>query len=173
MKESDYLNENSHILQRLKALPIIKTFDEDDIKELLPFSKMKEYESGETIIEEGDTNDKHIYFLLSGKVSVKKDDIELFRLEKAGDIFGEMAVIENRARSASVEAFHKSLCLAVDATYAEMLKEEKRVNFMYILFRLFSGGLAKRLRDTNEKLVEAEKKIVSLEGSSPTPLQDS
>ena len=164
MKESDYLTENNSIVQRLKTLPILQTYDEEDINELLPFSKIREYEDGEQIMKEGDDEDKYIYFLLSGKVSVQKDDIEIYQLHHAGDIFGEIAVIEKRARSASIYALVKTLCLAVDAAYTDMLAKEEKIAFLYILIRIFCETMAKRLRETSDELITARKRIKELEG---------
>ena len=157
MKESDYLDENAPVVQRLKELPIFRSFDEEDIRGILPFSKMREYEEGETIIREGDNTDKHIYFLLSGKVAVMRDGVELYRVGHSGEIFGEMAMLEHKARSASVNALHQTLCLAVNSSYTEMLEKQEKVKFMYILYRVIAETLSERLRVANEKFVEAKK----------------
>jgi len=157
MKESDYLDENAPVVQRLKELPIFRSFDEEDIRGILPFSKMREYEEGETIIREGDNADKHIYFLLSGKVAIMRDGVELYRVGHSGEIFGEMAMLEHKARSASVNALHQTLCLAVDSSYTDMLEKQEKVKFMYILYRVIAETLSERLRVANEKFVEAKK----------------
>ena len=161
MKETDYLDENALIVKRLVDLPIFKSFEENDLKKLMNFSKVREYEPGEIIIREGDT-DKCIFFILSGRVHVIKDGVQLAKLGRVGDVFGEMAVIQSRPRSASVETVDKTLCLMVDAAYMDILEEGDKGTFMYIIFRIFSVLLADRLRVTTDALVEAKKEIEGL-----------
>lgn len=165
MKESDFLDENAVIIERLKELPILENFEEKYIKGLMPLSKVKEYEPGEMIINEGD-EDNCIYFLLSGRVRVFKNGIDICYLGRSGDVFGEMAVIEQEARSASVEAVNTTLCLSVDTTYKDMMGESDKVSFMYILYRLFSKLLAERLRKTTDEFIEAKKEIAQLKGNN-------
>ena len=67
----------------------------------------KDYRSGEVIVKEGDTG-KSFFMLLEGQASVyadydKKDPLRLAVLE-AGEFFGEMAIIEDYTRSATVVA---------------------------------------------------------------------
>ena len=67
----------------------------------------KDYRSGEVIVKEGDTG-KSFFMLLEGQASVyadydKKEPLRLAVLE-AGEFFGEMAIIEDYTRSATVVA---------------------------------------------------------------------
>lgn len=161
MKESDFLDENAVIVERLKQLPIFKTFEQDDIKGLMQFSKVREYEPGEIIIKEGD-RDNCIFFLLSGRVIIEKDGVELTQLSNSGDVFGEMAVIQGRPRSASVRAFNKTLCFMVDSSYMDLLDKTDKSTFMYVIFRIFSILLANRLRETTDSLIAAKREIETL-----------
>ncbi len=161
MKESDFLDENAVIIERLKQLPAFKSFQDKDIRGLMQFSKVKEYQPGEIIIKEGDT-DRGIYFLLSGKVKVIKDGIDLCTLGRSGDAFGEMAVVERRPRSATVEAVNTSLTFALDASCLGMLEEDDRTVFMYVIYRIFAELMSTRLRDTTNDLVAAKKEIERL-----------
>jgi len=161
MKESDFLDENAVIVERLRELPILKSFDKDDIQGLMQFSKVREYQTGEVIIKEGD-EDNCIFFILSGKVSIEKDGIELTQLGKPGDVFGEMAVIQSRPRSATVRATNQTLCLMVDSSYMNMLDKSDKSTFMYVIFRIFSMLLANRLRETTDSLIAAKHEIEEL-----------
>jgi len=67
----------------------------------------KDYRSGEVIVKEGETG-KSFFLLLEGNASVyadydKKDPLRLAVLEP-GEFFGEMAIIEDYTRSATVVA---------------------------------------------------------------------
>ena len=89
MIESDYLTDNHQIIQKLKQMPTLELFDEANLQGALKLSKIREYESGETILEEG-SYDNRIFFLISGRVKIEKDGKELSVLDQAGDVFGEM-----------------------------------------------------------------------------------
>jgi len=158
MKKSHYLRGDSTMLKRLKGLEIFKPFEDSHIEGFLELSKLIIYESNESIIREGEI-DNWIYFLLSGRVKIVKDGIELCQLSNAGEVFGEMAVIEAKARSATVTAVKNTECLAVDASYMDTLKGNEGIIFRYILYRIFAELLANRLRVTTDQLVMARKNL--------------
>lgn len=61
-----------------------------------------EFQFGETIIEKGSKGDC-MYVILEGEVDVKIDDQSIYTIG-AGEIFGEMALIDEKPRSADVIA---------------------------------------------------------------------
>ena len=162
MIESDYLKDNSALAEKLRQLPTLKLFNEKDLQGALQLSKIRQYEPGESILEEG-SFDSWIYFLISGEVKIVKHGKELTVLRHTGDVFGEMAVIDGSARSASVYAIDETVCLATDASYYNSLSGNDKLGFCYILFRVFSECLANRLRITDEELVKAKEEIARLE----------
>lgn len=94
--------------------------DEDKIyrKALEALSKTygRTYQTRETIFTEGDTG-KEIFFIVSGAVCVylgrgdkRKNLLNLW----AGDIFGEMALLDQQPRSASVEASLQTVVLSFE-----------------------------------------------------------
>ena len=114
MIESDYLKDNINFIQKLKQMPTLDAFSEKDLKGLLQLSKIRKYQLGELIIEEG-LYDSWIYFLVIGKVKVVKHEEDLSVLRRTGDVFGEMGIIDGSPRSASVYAIDETACLATDA----------------------------------------------------------
>ncbi|MCF8068821.1 MAG: cyclic nucleotide-binding domain-containing protein [Desulfobacterales bacterium] len=152
MLETDYIKDNEEVLNKLRQIPAFERFDEAKIKGLLKLSKLRQYDPGEAIIKEGNF-ENWIYFLISGKVKIIKQDEAISILQRTGDIFGEMSIIDGSARSASVYALDKSVCLASDASYIDRISGEDQLTFCYILFRLFSEILAERLRKTNEEVI--------------------
>jgi len=161
MIESDYLKDNSALIQKLRQIPTLELFDEKDLQGALQLSKIRKYEPGELILEE-DSYDSWIYFLVSGKVRVAKHEGELTVLKRRGDVFGEMGVIDGSARSASVYAIDETVCLAIDASYIDRLSGNDKLAFCYILFRAFAECLANRLRLTDEELIKAKEEIARL-----------
>ena len=165
MIESEYLKYDVKNIQKLLTIPTLKRFEVKDIGELLRLSKIRQYEDGECIIKEGDT-DPWLYFLLSGRVRVKKAGIEIFTISEQGDLFGEMRILDSAKRSASVYADGKTVCLAVN-TYGRKKhgsydKAGRDLNFLLLLYRIFGEYVANRLRLTSEELIKAKKEIAEL-----------
>ena len=155
MKETGYLKEGPELVKDLMKIPILSRLKERDIKNLIKMSKIKTYDAGEAICEEG-LNDKWIYFLTKGRVRIVKDGKELSVLEKRGEVFGEMSVIDGRPRSASVLALETTVCLATDTLYIDKLQDHEKLAFRYLIYRIFAEILSARLRYTSEELVQSK-----------------
>lgn len=151
MQETPYLEGREHLIEKFKNLTFVKTLSRNCMNEILCMSKMRRYAPGERILEEG-VFDCWFYVILSGKVKVVKKEAEIVRLENIGEIFGEMAVIDGEARSASVFAETETLCLAVDASFLDRMKPEHRDAFYSAFYRLLAEILSNRLRATNEEV---------------------
>lgn len=161
MIESDYLKESESLVEKLMKMPSLKDFDEKDLKGALSLSKIRKYKPGELILEEG-AYDNWIYFIISGKVKIVKGDKELSVLNRIGDIFGEMGVIDGSARSASVYAVDETVCLATDASYVDRLSGNDKIAYCSILYQIFAEMLANRLRSTSKELIKAREQIAML-----------
>ncbi len=162
MKESRYLKENIENIQRLMDIPTLKNFEARNIGKLLRLSKVREYADGECIIREGDV-DSWLYFLLTGKIQIIKEGVQIAVIDKRGEIFGEMRIISDLSRSASIFAVGKTVCLAVDILAKERLESQAEVDkFLLALYQVFAEFVAMRLRLTNEELVRTKKEILRL-----------
>ena len=165
MLESRYLKDNIENLQKLLGISALKNFETKSLQKLLRLSRIREYEDGEVIIQEGDL-DPWLYFLLSGKIRVSKEDLEINTIDKKGEIFGEMRIIDFMQRSASVVAVGKTICLAVDTSAKNRISaqdpEDEKLDFLLLLYKIFAEYMSIRLRVTNEELITAKKKIKRL-----------
>ena len=165
MLESRYLKDNIENLQKLLGISALKNFETKSLQKLLRLSRIREYEDGEVIIREGDL-DPWLYFLLSGKIRVSKENLEINTIDKKGEIFGEMRIIDFMQRSASVVAVGKTICLAVDTSAKNRISaqypEDEKLDFLLLLYKIFAEYMSIRLRVTNEELITAKKKIKRL-----------
>jgi CRP/FNR family transcriptional regulator, cyclic AMP receptor protein len=161
MIESKYLKDNVQNIQRLLAIPGLKDFETRNLAKLLRLSKIREYEDGELIIREGE-EDPWLYFLLSGRIKIKKNDVEIARIDRVGEIFGEMRIVDFQNRSASVYAEGRTICLGVDTSAkgrlatATVEERDARLDFLLLLYRIFAEYMSIRLRATNDELVKAK-----------------
>lgn len=162
MIESKYLKDNMQNIQRLLDIPALKHFEIKNLAKLLRLSKIREYNDGESIIKEGD-RDPWLYFILKGKVIIKKEGHEIVTIDKKGEIFGEMRIIDSLSRSASVFADGQTVCLAVDTSAQEKLSsDDKKLDFILLLYRIFAEYMSLRLRLTNDELIKAKAEIKRL-----------
>ena len=152
MKESDYLQENPEVIKSLKKLPIMGSLEDKHVKGLAKLCKIVQFEKGECIFEEGGF-DQHIFFIISGKVKISKKGVDIGEIRKQGDVFGEMGIIEEKERSASVVADDTTNCLKMDLSYIDRLPENERDSCLYVIYKVFTVLLAGRLRATSEELM--------------------
>jgi len=111
----------------------------------------KEFNKDDIIIKEGDPG-REMYIIKSGSVDVVKSDgdreIILSTLSR-GDFFGEMAILENIDRTATVKAKETSR-LIVLTTGNFMIKLKKDPTFAFQIMQKMS----KRIRILNEKILK-------------------
>jgi CRP/FNR family cyclic AMP-dependent transcriptional regulator len=161
MIESKYLKENIENIQKLLSISVLSNFETKSLGKILRLSKVRQYEDGEQIIKEGDY-DPWLYFLLAGKIRIAKEDVDISFIDKKGEIFGEMRIVDDRRRSASVYAVGKTVCLAVDTSAKKRMSrsdEDDQLDFLLLLYRIFAEYMTARLRLTNEELIKAKKAL--------------
>lgn len=152
------------VLSRLKDVTPLRFFDRKDIEHILKFSAIRKYAPGETIIEEG-SFDNRIFILISGRLDVVKKSEVIRALNRTGDIFGEMCVIDGTARSASVSAAEESICMSIDVSFIDSLSSADRVVFCAVFYQILAEVLAQRLREANEDLVRTREELAALKKS--------
>ncbi|MBC2711891.1 MAG: cyclic nucleotide-binding domain-containing protein [Desulfosarcina sp.] len=161
MQETDFLRGNQRVLNDIKKFEIFEPFQDEELHHLMSMSKIRKYNPGETIFEQNSA-DTWLYFLVYGKVRVMKDNKPVALLQRRGDVFGEMGAIECAPRSASAVAVGETVCLATDIYYIEQLTGTDKLAFGYVIYRVFSGVLAGRLRITTEELLELKGRSIKI-----------
>jgi len=140
---------------RLLADWILDVFLPRDITQLRLFHKdgvhREHFETGETIFEEGDFGDK-VYFIVRGEAAVERDGATLATL-RAGEVFGEAALISHQSRNATIRA-----AAALDAVAVS------RVAFQELLGRLpgLSGAMQEIMSARMERCVDLHEEMSGL-----------
>ncbi len=167
MIESKYLKDDIKNIQQLCTIPALKSFETKDLAKLLKLSKIRQYADKESIIEEGGT-DKWLYFLLSGKIRISKNSVHISTIDKTGEVFGEMRIIDGLSRSTSIHAEGKTTCLAVDTAAKHRLEsDDEAASLLTLLYKVMTEYISIRLRLSNEKLIEAQQEIKRLKKCIP------
>lgn len=97
----------------LKKIPFFSRLPDETLSALAEKSKSVKFPKQAIIISEGDETSS-LYIILSGKVRVfssddKSKEVTLL-VQESGSYFGELALISNEPRSATVEALEKTVC---------------------------------------------------------------
>lgn len=158
MSEMHSLKNRELILEKLKSIPFLQSFKRDYLSEILAKSRIRQYNEDELIIPEGQY-DKSIYILITGEIKVMKQGQELARMKHSGDIFGELAMINDDVRSASVYAHQLSHCLIIDTSTFNSMNDEEKAAIYSVIYRIFAEILADRLRDTSEELARTQDEL--------------
>ena len=108
--------------QQLASVPLLAGLEPRVRRRLAEVGKRRTYGADEEIVREGSTGTA-LYILLSGEARVEQDGKEIGRLA-AGDFFGELALIEEHPRSATVVATTDTDCLLFPAWEFTALLEE-------------------------------------------------
>lgn len=89
-------------MERLKQIPLFENLDDHDLKVIATFAEEKSVSSGQTLVREGDFSDELIA-IEEGTAVVERNGDEVAQLGP-GDYFGEVGVLRNEMRAATVRA---------------------------------------------------------------------
>jgi len=134
----------------LKTVPLFASFPEDQLRVLTTLVTRKSAPRSTTIMAGGDPTDS-LYIVLSGRLKVMMSDAEgkevILSILGPGEFFGEMGLIDDEPRSATV--------MTIEA--CELLSIAKR-DFKKCLAENFEmatavmRGLVRRLREADRKI---------------------
>ena len=108
--------------QQLASVPLLAGLDDRVRRRLAEIGKRRTYAADEAIVREGSTGTA-LYIVLRGRARVEREDQTIGQLS-AGDFFGELALIEEHPRSATVVANEETDCLLFPAWEFTALLEE-------------------------------------------------
>jgi CRP-like cAMP-binding protein len=158
MKEFAYIHDSKQG-SPVKTVPALASFNEEQLDEVLNSSSLLQCEPGDVIIKEGSI-DSRIYILLSGELEVRVGDKRVAAISRAGEVFGELALVNQDKRLASVIASNKAVCLAVDQKFLQDIHpREEDPDFHASLYEFVARLVVRKLEATSRRLAEVEKEL--------------
>jgi|GEM_PF-3046913 CRP-like cAMP-binding protein len=148
------------IVETIKASSLVVGLTDEKIEALAEIARPVELQDQQLITEEG-TQSNYLYILKKGTLTVEKNPSDPFilnTLEQPNLFFGEMAIIEAGAHSASIRSqgksevlsFHKKDLVSFFLSYPDAQ--------MAIILNM-ARQLSMRLRDADERFVKLAKSV--------------
>ncbi len=136
----------------LRGIPFFGELSDTDIISISKYCTAKSIGPGHILFNEGDPADK-FYIIMSGEVEVWKaygtNDEDMLAVHGHGKLFGEMALIDNLPRSATVKTkTHTKLLQIGEHDFQNMIRENSSVAFSIV------RSLSSMVRKSNETFLE-------------------
>jgi len=148
----------------LKKVAFFQDLTDQEIQEVVTHCQEDHFSEGEIIFQEGDKADR-FYIILKGTVEVWKDwnspDRDLLAVHKDGSLFGEMALIDDLPRSATVIAAKTTKVLYQNQSdFQELIKSNSAIALSIMksvssMVRKSNESFVEGLRSQNRQLQEA------------------
>lgn len=133
----------------MEETKIFEGLGKESLKLVNSIMEKRCYHSGEVIFEEGDYG-KEFYIIEKGKVDVLKEGVKLGELGEK-EVFGEMAIIDNQDRAATIKASENTSVQIITKENFEKLKIEDIDTYLKIILNI-SKEISMRLRDVDDKV---------------------
>jgi CRP-like cAMP-binding protein len=144
----------SHYTRFLSHLPVFRGLNEREIAEFVQAFNPQQYKDGEVICREGDPGDA-VFVVESGAIRVSKKteqgDVQQIATLQAPTVIGEMALLDEEPRSATVQAVGQVSLYRIDSAEFNLLRRNWSTAAFKVI-RNLAGMLCRRLRETNEEI---------------------
>src|SRR5829696_652053 len=142
------------MLDELRRVPLFAGLSEEDLERLYQMAETVSIPAGQLVLQEGEPGDA-LYVVLDGELEITKrqggQDI-LLAVSRAGEFLGEMSLLEQTPRSASVRTLRESRLLVISqAAFQTLLSCSPSAPFRIL------RAVTSRLRSTESMLIQNEK----------------
>ncbi|BAU29566.1 CRP/FNR family transcriptional regulator [Aneurinibacillus soli] len=139
------------VKDKLRSVPLFEHLTDEQLQELEKIVFSQKFQPGFILFREGD-NGKTFYIIASGsaKIYTEKDGQEkIITIFRAGDSFGELALLDGENRSASVQILEPSVLLSISHNDFFRFLEG---NFSFT--RQILKQLSSRIRKANKEITD-------------------
>ncbi len=129
----------------LARVPVFAHCTADEIRAIASVAQESYFQPAQIIVTQG-TPGQAFYLILSGRVEILRDGVSLGAFG-AGDFFGEMSLLDNAPRSATIRAIEETSCLMLSSWDFKALLEQHPSIAIKLL-----EVLSRRLRVADERI---------------------
>lgn len=129
----------------LARVPVFAHCTADEIHAIASVAQESFFQPAQIIVTQG-TPGQAFYLILSGRVEILRDGVSLGAFG-AGDFFGEMSLLDNAPRSATIRAIDATSCLMLSSWDFKALLEQHPSIAIKLL-----EVLSRRLRVADERI---------------------
>lgn len=140
-------------LNKVRRIAFFSDFSDAELVRLLKICHTRKYQNGDMVFHEGDTGDR-LYVMIAGEVEILKSregGSDLLARQTAGDVFGEMAIVDESPRSADARVSKDSMLIELNAEIINDINDILALK----LFRKIAILVTKKLRDYTRQTQEA------------------
>jgi len=143
--------------EELKHIAVLCAMDSDALASLATALEEKQYADGQTVFSEGDPGDS-MYFILKGCIRIEKRAQATSAVHKVlavlepGDYFGEMALLDQKPRSASAVAAGDATIFRLSKAAFDQMQGQNSVAGMSVLFAMIRTS-SERIRRLSAQVV--------------------
>ena len=143
----------------IRQIALFQSVDPSEVESIAQQMTESSFRDGEVVFLEGDPGDR-LYLILSGSMHVyvqRQGSIITYDHLQPGECFGEMALVEEGPRSATVKSEGASLCLTLSKKdFLDLLSQQPNIALGMI------KGLVGRLKGTNVQLQEYARRLIAI-----------
>ncbi|HEX4802499.1 MAG TPA: cyclic nucleotide-binding domain-containing protein, partial [Myxococcaceae bacterium] len=151
-------------MEALRKIPIFRHLTYKEQTAVLSLATTRSFGPGEEIFLEGERGDE-LFVVIAGRVAIENAGVEIAEL-RAGGHFGEMGLIDNAPRSATVRATESTRVMVIARPDLMNLMRRESILAVKLLWS-FVQVLSDRLRLTNSELSEARQELAVAQAIQP------
>ena len=153
-----------HLINLLKRVRTLRHLSDNEMKEFISACFRLDYKKGDTVFSEGQIGNA-VYIVLDGTFSLERYGQVLKVLSKA-DLFGEIALIDERPRTGTVTAKTSGMLLVLDKEHIEH-DTKLSANTLMKIYRGFSELITSYIREGDSLYDEMDVLLIQDGGCAP------
>ncbi|MBJ6762749.1 Stp1/IreP family PP2C-type Ser/Thr phosphatase [Myxococcaceae bacterium JPH2] len=161
---SEETSEAQSRMEALRKIPLFRHLTYKEQTAVLSIATTRTYPAGREIVVEGQPGEE-LFVVIRGRVAIEKNGVEIAEL-RAGGHFGEMGLIDNAPRSATVRATEPTRTMVIARSDLMGLMKRESILAVKMLWS-FVQVLSDRLRATNSELSEARQELAVAQAIQP------